>query len=223
MDKLVSNRAQAEISNKVKDILRHLCIVDWQSEPAYHHQNIAERKIQIVKQNVNQVLNMTGAPAETWLLCMEYVCFIMNQLAVGLLNWRTPYESLTGSTPDISMIYRFKFWDHIYFKNNDSKEGLHFPSEPNKLSGRFVGFSESVGHAMTYKILTNNTKKILFCSRIRLAEERDKARLNPGIDGDPPSVVKIKSEEQGTGTMPIIDIDGMIGQTYLSEPKEDGT
>ena len=44
MDMLVSDRAQAEISNKVQDILRHLCINDWQSEPHYHHQNAAERR-----------------------------------------------------------------------------------------------------------------------------------------------------------------------------------
>ena len=31
MDLLISDRAQAEISNKVKDILCHLCIDDWQS------------------------------------------------------------------------------------------------------------------------------------------------------------------------------------------------
>ena len=35
MDKLVSNRAQAETSNKVKDILRHYEIKDWQSLPHF--------------------------------------------------------------------------------------------------------------------------------------------------------------------------------------------
>ena len=35
MDKLVSNRAQAKTSNKVKDILRHFEIKDWQSLPHF--------------------------------------------------------------------------------------------------------------------------------------------------------------------------------------------
>ena len=35
MDKLLSDRAQLEISNKVLDILRNYVIEDWQSEP-YH-------------------------------------------------------------------------------------------------------------------------------------------------------------------------------------------
>ena len=37
MDKLLSDRAQVEISKKVLDILRALYIGDWQSEP--HRQN----------------------------------------------------------------------------------------------------------------------------------------------------------------------------------------
>jgi hypothetical protein len=42
--KLISDRAQVEISNKVKDILRALCISDWQSEPHQRHQNPAEHR-----------------------------------------------------------------------------------------------------------------------------------------------------------------------------------
>ena len=39
--KLISDRAQVEISNQVKEILRAYCIDDWQSEPHYQHQNFA--------------------------------------------------------------------------------------------------------------------------------------------------------------------------------------
>ena len=42
MDKLLSDRAQEEISKKVKDILRAYCIDEWQSEPGHQHQNPAE-------------------------------------------------------------------------------------------------------------------------------------------------------------------------------------
>ncbi len=37
MDALISDRAKAEVSEKVKDILRILFIKDWQSEP--HNKN----------------------------------------------------------------------------------------------------------------------------------------------------------------------------------------
>jgi hypothetical protein len=48
-NKLVSDRAQVEVSNKVQDILRTLFISAWQSEPHQQQQNPAERRIQTLK------------------------------------------------------------------------------------------------------------------------------------------------------------------------------
>ena len=39
---LISDSAQAEISDKMKDILQHLHIEDWQSDPCHQHQNLCE-------------------------------------------------------------------------------------------------------------------------------------------------------------------------------------
>ena len=47
---LSSDRAQLEVSKKVKDILRHLCIDDWQAEPHFQHQSFAERHYQDIKE-----------------------------------------------------------------------------------------------------------------------------------------------------------------------------
>ena len=44
MDKLISDSAQSEISNRVKDMLRALFIDDWKSEPHYQHQKFAKRR-----------------------------------------------------------------------------------------------------------------------------------------------------------------------------------
>ena len=44
MDKLISDSAKAEVSNRVKDLLRYFIIDDWQSEAGYQHQNHAERR-----------------------------------------------------------------------------------------------------------------------------------------------------------------------------------
>ena len=177
MDVLISDRAEVEISNKVHDILRHLCIRDWQSEPHQQNQNPAERRYKDVKFNTQRVMNLSGAPPSTWLLCMEYVCFIMNRMALGSLNWRTPYEKLHGHTPDISMIYRFKFWDRVYYKRVDSRGEKDDASDES--AARFVGFSDSVGHTMTYKILTEDNNKILFRSRIRLATLDPNQQIDP--------------------------------------------
>ena len=120
MDKLISDRAQVEISNRVHDILRANCIDDWQSEPHHQHQNHAERRWGVIKPLVNLLLNRTGAPAHCWLLALLYVCCVLNHTAIGSLGWHTPLEVLQGSTPDISSLLLFQFWGPVYYKVDDS-------------------------------------------------------------------------------------------------------
>ena len=73
MQKLISDRAQVEISNKVLDIMRNFIIDDWQSEPYHEHQNPAEHRYQTIKTYTNKVLDHTGAPAYTWLMALMYI------------------------------------------------------------------------------------------------------------------------------------------------------
>ena len=87
MDKLLSDRAQTEIGTWAQDILRALFISLWQSEPHRQQQNPAERKYQMLKRYTNTILSHTGAPANTWLLCLLYVCFLLNHLACQSLQW----------------------------------------------------------------------------------------------------------------------------------------
>ena len=121
MDKLVSNRAQTEIGQRAQDILRAIFISSWQSEPHQQQQNPAERKYQMLKWYTNTILSRTGAPATTWPLCLLYVCFLLNHLACQSLQWRTPLEALEGSTPDISPLLRFSFWDPVYYSYTGSQ------------------------------------------------------------------------------------------------------
>ena len=44
MDKLITDSACIKTSARVQEILRSLCIDDWQSEPNYQHQNFAEQR-----------------------------------------------------------------------------------------------------------------------------------------------------------------------------------
>jgi hypothetical protein len=122
--KLVSNHAKVKISSRVKDILRSLIIGDWQSEPHQQHQSPAEQNYQDVKRMANTIMDRTGLPPQTWLLALMYVCFVLNFTASASLNWRTPMEILTGSTPDISPLLSFQWWEPVYFKLDDTS----FPS-----------------------------------------------------------------------------------------------
>ena len=175
MDTLISDSAASETSARVIDILRHLMINSWQSEPYFQHQNFCERRWQDVKRLTNWVMQYKGVAPDCWLLCLEYVADIMNITAVQSLHWRTPIEKLTGQTPDTSIAMVFQFYDPVYYQMDRPT----FPSGTTEKRGRFVGFAKDVGHAMTYKVLSDDSRKVLCRSLVRRIDEQPNLRLDP--------------------------------------------
>jgi Reverse transcriptase (RNA-dependent DNA polymerase) len=218
--KLVSDSAQVEISNKVHDILRSLCIDDWQSEPYQQQQNPAERRYQTVKRITSTLMDRTGASADTWFLCMSYVCFVLNHTACKAINWQIPMRVLTGSTPDISPILRFSFYQPVYFAAIEPS----FPSDSREERGRFVGIAEHVGHAMTFLILKDDTNKIIERSLVRPV---DPEALNKRVDPSPDeesigSGVKSETDNNDNTTsndpvpeLTVVDYSDLIGRSFL--------
>ena len=74
MDKLLSDSANTEISNKVMDILRPCHISNCHSEAYHQNQNPAEWRYRTIKSWTNAVMNRSGAPTNCWLFCLIYVC-----------------------------------------------------------------------------------------------------------------------------------------------------
>jgi hypothetical protein len=66
----------------------------------------------------NTILDRTGAPSYTWLLCLAHVCFILNFTVSSALNAGVPIQRATGSTYDIGPLLRF----HV--KNGDASLAL---------------------------------------------------------------------------------------------------
>ena len=60
----------------------------------------------------------------------------------------------------------------VLFKEVDTG----FPSKPDERFGFFVGFSETVGHQNTFKILDAETKQIVTRSRVRLPKDTPNLR-----------------------------------------------
>ena len=81
MTTLITDGGRYEISKKVSDRLRSLFIKQYESEPYHKHQNKAEQRYGAVKRYINTLMNLTGAPAHCWLLCMLYVCNLLNATA----------------------------------------------------------------------------------------------------------------------------------------------
>ena len=234
--KLISDRAQVEISQKVLDILRTLCIGDWQSEPHQQQQNPAERRFQTVKNAANRVMDRTGAPPHTWFLCLTYVCFLLNHtynVSIG----DVPLNRLTGSTVDISVLLKFFFWQKVYYKKVDSG----FPSESTEAMGHIVGISEHCGHALTWKILTDDTQKVIYRSLVRPYSADDpnfRAVMSggeeDGVIGDPIIKSKTLSSDLTNHDIttqdppppsqppPVFNPEELIGRTFLMDKQENG-
>ena len=156
MSKLISDRAQSEVSEKSHDVLWMYLTDDYQSEPYHQHQNFAENRIGTVKDYTNCVLDCFGAPASVWLLALIYVCYLLNHVASPALNWQTPLQVLYGITPDISALCQFHFWEPVYY-STDNK----FPSDSPEKTGCWVGIAENCGDLLTYLILTDDTQKVI--------------------------------------------------------------
>jgi len=87
-----------------------------------------------------------------------------------------------GSPSDISPLLCFSWLEPVYYRIDDSA----FPSDTHEGYGRFVGFAENVGHLMTFKILTDDTQRVIPRSHVRSAlnaNERN-LRLDPLNDND---------------------------------------
>ena len=145
------------------DILWAYHISNWHSEPYHQNQNPAEWRYRTIKSWTNTVMNRSGTPANCWLLCLIYVCYLLNHIACSALDGKIPILALTGITPDISIILLFTFYQPVFYATYDQ----HFPSEIEERAGYWVGFGEHCGDAMTQKILDHETQKIIYRSAVR--------------------------------------------------------
>ena len=183
---------------------------------------------------------MSGAPADTWLLALMYVCMLLNHLASAALGWKTPLQVLTGQTPDISKFLHFSFYEPVYYHSYSDA----FPSASNEKQGWWVGVATHVGDALTYKLLTKK-RRLIYRSAVRSALDPAKLnqRLSP-LGGETASnylgdkiFVRSKSDTTEPPTtngtvvddspsdqrrMVTIDPKDLIGRTFLKDSEEDG-
>ena len=232
MTTLITDGGRYEISKKVADLLRSLFIKQHESEPYHQHQNKAEQRYGVVKRYINTLMNLTGAPAHCWLLCMLYVCHLLNATASPALGGLTPLQALTGQVPDISHFLHFSFWEPIYYKVDESEPDHRFPSQSNEKRGHWVGFAENKGDQLTWKILTDDTNTIIIRSAVRSATKTSpNLRLDPPQGEDQPqdltSDVFVYGRPNPDGSdntppMSIINFDDLLGRTFLLPMDENG-
>ena len=166
MDTLISDGGKYEISKQFTVLLRSLFIQDHQSEPNHQHQNKAENRFGLAKGYTNTVMNTSGCPACCWLLCLQYICVVLNHLAYPTLQGICPVQALEGTTPDISFLLHFSFYEPVYYRIDSSEPDLNFPTSSNEKKGYWVGFADNQGDRLILRILTEDTQKIIIHSGI---------------------------------------------------------
>ena len=252
MDTLISDGGKYEISKRVTDLLRSLFIQDYQSEPYHQHQNKAENRFGLAKRYTNTVMNTSGCPAFCWLLCLQYICVVLNHLASPTLQGICPVQALEGTTPDISFLLHFSFYEPVYYRIDSSEPDLNFPSSSNEKKGYWIGFADNQGDSLTWRILTEDTQKIIIRSGVRSAlrtttnqrlaspsgegttlpfpipysQSQNSLPLDP-LDASTPNFehfVKSQTGEDEDNPIPManIDIPNLLGRSFLLPPEDNG-
>jgi hypothetical protein len=172
-----------------------------------------------------------------------YVCFVLNNTFLEVI-WSTPLCQAYGTDNNISPMLYFSFYKPVYYLVDETT----FPSKSKELHGQWVGVSENVGHFMTYKILMDDTRRIIHCSNIRSAADPNarNLRLDP-LNDKPPEVIRSlckaspasdhgedfslhsmeptdeNPEHPSTGDdTVIVDPQELLGHTFLMDTQEDG-
>jgi hypothetical protein len=172
-----------------------------------------------------------------------YVCFVLNNAFSEVIK-STPLHQAYGTDNDISPMLYFSFYEPVYYLVDETT----FPSKSKELRGRWVGVSENVWHFMTYKILTDDTRRIIYRSNIRSAADPNarNLRLDP-LNEEPPEVIRSlrkaspaldhgedfslhsmepadeSPERPSTGDdTVIVDPQELLGRTFLMDTQEDG-
>ena len=156
-------------------------------------------------------MNTSGCPAFCWLLCLQYICVVLNHLASPTLQGICPVQALQGTTPDVSFLLHFSFYEPVYYRIDSSEPDLNFPSSSNEKKGYWVGFADNQGDSHTWRILTEDTQRIIIRSGVRSALSALRTTTNqrlasPSGEGTTLSF-PIPYPQQSTNSLPLDPLD----------------
>ena len=163
--KLISDYAQVGISNKMKAILSMYQSSSWPSEPYHQNQNSSEWRYRTIKASTNTILDRTGAPANYCLLCLSYVCDLLNPMSCESLNGQIPLTKLFGVTPNISIIMMHTFYKSVYYASHN--QFFHPPVKRNM----HFGLALVNMQAMIHKLADSSSQNIIYRSAVCPADD----------------------------------------------------
>jgi hypothetical protein len=109
-------------------------------------QNRTEVGIIELKKHIRRLMVRSQTPKPLWDFCALYTTDLRNRLVRPLqqLHGRTPYEVLTGNTPDVSEFIEYEWYQPVWYYKPSA-----FP-EKRKYLARWIGIAHRVGQAMCY-------------------------------------------------------------------------
>jgi hypothetical protein len=145
-----SDDAKEITKGKFKKLCQDYHIPITTTEPYSPWQNRAEGAIRELKRHVQRKMHSRQVPQSLWDFCCAWACDVRSKTAHKSfeLDGRTPYEMIMGSTPDISSLIDYDFYEPIWYYDELS----NFP-EPKRKMARWLGETHNIGQAMNYYIL----------------------------------------------------------------------
>ena len=174
------DNAKDEQSEEVLDIHRDYMIKDRFSEPYLQNQNPVESKgIKWLKENIQVLLDRTGAPASAWYFAAKYLSMVHAYCYNNKLGM-TPSQKRTGITPDISALLQFYFWQRVLYLDHEEK----WPASKER-SGYWVGVADNVGDSLTYWIYDDQMKRLVARSVVRPYRQNLRVKWDPQFQNGP--------------------------------------
>ena len=110
------------------------------------------------------MMNRSGSPADCWLLCLIYMCYLLNHMSCAALDGKIPIFCLNWyNTRHSIIILLFTIYQPVCYGIYDQK----FPSESDERAGYRIGFGEHCGDAMTHELIDHEAQKTIYRSAIR--------------------------------------------------------
>jgi hypothetical protein len=155
---LHSDDAKELTQGRMGELMHKAWIKPAQSEPYSPWQVRAELCNRELKKAVRHALYRTDAPGRLGDYCTAYHSEIRNLTAHPHYNLqgRTPYELVTGNTPDISEYTDFAWYDNVWYFDQEAA----FPENRRKLA-KWLGVAHRVGQALCYYLLPPSGKPIV--------------------------------------------------------------
>ena len=156
-----SDRGGEFTSKEFDEFLLEKGIERQLSAPYEHEQNgRAERWQRTIEEKANSMLQTSGLTTGFWIFAYQYAVYLYNRTPTKVQGWKTPYEIITGVTPDLSHIRVFGCRAYMHVPKERRIYGKLGAKARNMI---FVGYIDG---QKAYRLWDSSTHSVVFSSDV---------------------------------------------------------